>query len=58
MTLKINSLAPDFKAKTTIGDISFHEWLGIVGVFYFRIQKILLQFVQLVLSLNSFKPVI
>ena len=28
MTLKINSLAPDFKAKTTIGGISFHEWLG------------------------------
>ncbi len=28
MTLKIISLAPDFKAKTTIGDISFHEWLG------------------------------
>ena len=28
MTLKINSVAPDFKAKTTIGDISFHEWLG------------------------------
>ena len=28
MTLKINTLAPDFKAKTTIGDISFHEWLG------------------------------
>ena len=28
MTLKINSLAPDFMAKTTIGDISFHEWLG------------------------------
>ena len=26
--LKINSLAPDFKAKTTVGDISFHEWLG------------------------------
>ena len=26
--LKINSLAPDFKAKTTEGDISFHEWLG------------------------------
>ena len=21
-------MAPDFKAKTTIGDISFHEWLG------------------------------
>ena len=28
MTLKINSLAPDFKAKTTIGEISFHEWVG------------------------------
>ena len=28
MTLKINSLAPDFKAKTTVGDISLHEWLG------------------------------
>ena len=28
MTLKINSVAPDFKAKTSIGDISFHEWLG------------------------------
>jgi alkyl hydroperoxide reductase subunit AhpC len=28
MTLKINSMAPDFKAKTQEGDISFHEWLG------------------------------
>ena len=28
MTLKINSLAPDFKAKTSVGDISFHDWLG------------------------------
>ena len=28
MTLKINSLCPDFKAKTSEGDISFHEWLG------------------------------
>ena len=28
MTLKINSLAPDFKANTTFGEISFHEWLG------------------------------
>ena len=25
--LKINSLAPDFKAKTTVGEISF-QWLG------------------------------
>ena len=28
MSLKINSVAPDFKAKTQLGDISFHEWLG------------------------------
>ena len=28
MTLKINSMAPDFKATTQEGDISFHEWLG------------------------------
>ena len=28
MTLKINSMAPDFEAKTQEGDISFHEWLG------------------------------
>ena len=28
MTLKINSVCPDFEAKTSEGDISFHEWLG------------------------------
>ena len=28
MSLKINDLAPDFKAKTTEGDISFHDWIG------------------------------
>ena len=28
MTLKINSIAPDFKAESQEGDISFHEWLG------------------------------
>jgi alkyl hydroperoxide reductase subunit AhpC len=28
MTLKINSMAPDFNSKTQEGDISFHEWLG------------------------------
>ena len=28
MTLKINSVCPDFKANTTEGKISFHEWLG------------------------------
>ena len=26
--LKINSVCPDFKAMTTEGEISFHEWLG------------------------------
>ena len=28
MTLKINSMCPDFEAKTSEGNISFHEWLG------------------------------
>lgn len=26
--LRINDLAPDFTAKTTHGDINFHEWIG------------------------------
>jgi len=28
MSLRISDLAPDFKAETTHGPISFHEWLG------------------------------
>ncbi len=28
MTLSINETAPDFEAKTTHGNIRFHEWLG------------------------------
>ena len=28
MTLRINDIAPDFTAKTTEGEISFHNWLG------------------------------
>lgn len=28
MTLRINSIAPDFTANTTHGEISFHEWMG------------------------------
>ena len=28
MTLRINSVAPDFQAKTTQGDIKFHDWVG------------------------------
>ena len=28
MTLKINSMCPDFNANTTEGEISFHDWLG------------------------------
>ncbi|MBI60693.1 peroxidase, partial [bacterium] len=28
MMLKINSIAPDFKAQTSHGDISFYDWLG------------------------------
>jgi thioredoxin-dependent peroxiredoxin len=28
MSLRINDLAPNFKAKTTQGTIDFHEWIG------------------------------
>lgn len=28
MSIRIGSIAPDFKAKTTEGDISFHDWIG------------------------------
>nr|WP_208408011.1 peroxiredoxin [Variibacter gotjawalensis] len=28
VTLAIGDIAPDFKAKTTEGDISFHDWVG------------------------------
>ena len=28
MSLRINDTAPDFKAKTTQGDINFHDWIG------------------------------
>jgi alkyl hydroperoxide reductase subunit AhpC len=28
MTLRINQVAPDFTARTTHGDIRFHEWIG------------------------------
>lgn len=28
MALQLGDLAPDFKAQTTEGEISFHEWLG------------------------------
>ena len=28
MSLRINDTAPNFKAKTTKGEIDFHEWIG------------------------------
>ena len=27
-TIRLGDIAPDFKAKTTEGEISFHNWLG------------------------------
>ena len=28
MSLRINDIAPDFKAETTQGEIEFHNWVG------------------------------
>ena len=28
MTLSIGSIAPDFTADTTTGEIKFHDWIG------------------------------
>jgi hypothetical protein len=28
MSLRINDIAPNFKAKTTQGPIDFHQWIG------------------------------
>jgi thioredoxin-dependent peroxiredoxin len=28
MSLRINDIAPDFKANTTQGEVSFHQWIG------------------------------
>ena len=28
MSLRLGDIAPDFKAKTSTGDISFHQYLG------------------------------
>lgn len=28
MSLRINDIAPDFTANTTLGEISFHDWMG------------------------------
>jgi len=44
--LKINEIAPNFKANTTIGEIQLHEWLGDSWAILFSHQKTLLQFVQ------------
>ena len=46
MTLRINDTAPDFTAKTTGGDISFHDWIGDGWRCYFHIHVTKPQYVQ------------
>lgn len=33
--LRLGNTAPDFEAETTIGKISFHEWIGDSQCFFF-----------------------
>ncbi len=35
MTIRIGDTAPDFKADTTTGPMSFHDWIGDDWVFFF-----------------------
>ena len=37
MSLRLGDTAPNFKAKTTAGEIDFHEYLGNGWAFCFRI---------------------
>ncbi len=39
MSLQINSIAPDFEAKTTEGPIRFHDWIGDSWVVFFSPPK-------------------
>ena len=39
LALRIGDTAPDFKAETTTGDISFHEWIGSSYVMIFSHPK-------------------
>jgi len=39
MSLRINDTAPNFKAKTTIGPIDFHDWIGSSWVILFSHPK-------------------
>lgn len=44
--LMLGDIAPDFSGDTTMGWISFHEWIGSSWCVFFPILKILRPFVQ------------
>ena len=44
---RMGKMVPNFVAETTQGEIDFHKWLRNSWVYYFRIPRLLLQFVLL-----------
>ena len=47
MSLHLGDIAPDFQAESTLGHISFHDWIGDSWALFLAIPLILHQYVQL-----------